>query len=255
MRMFPKVGRGAGRFHARLDTTMFERATYADLLRGVQMGRYAGLYTVNEGRKLLGEQPYTLQQAESTDPGDKLWMPVNMAYVSSDVTGTSVDGGKGEGQGGNDQDGGDGGGKPASPTTQGGQRSDREIKHYLRLYKRPFRGALGRLSNKRKVNLEDYQKALGEILNPIASILSCSGESPDAMLDDAHSGFVADYIAGFYQRVKLNGNIDELAEDELRKAIQAIREHCQPNLSELDEPEPTEARAKAEVIELTIKPN
>src|ERR1700757_5280313 len=155
MRMFPKVGRGAGRFHARLDTTMFERATYADLLRGVQMGRYAGLYTVNEGRKLLGEQPYTLQQAKSTDPGDKLWMPVNMAYVSLDVTGTSVDGGKGEGQGGNDQDGGDGGGKPASPTTQGGQRKDREIQHYYRLFYPTFRDAFGRISARKKVDEGD----------------------------------------------------------------------------------------------------
>src|ERR1700757_3207553 len=176
MRMFPKVGRGAGRFHARLDTTMFERATYADLLRGVQMGRYAGLYTVNEGRKLLGEQPYTLQQAKSTDPGDKLWMPVNMAYVSSDVTGTSVDGRQAEGQGGNDQDGGDGGGRPASPTTQGGQR---EIQHYYRVIKPTFRDAFRRLCARRRVDQKDFQDVLNPVFIQIASSFSFSPDSED----------------------------------------------------------------------------
>jgi HK97 family phage portal protein len=226
MRMFPKLGRSAGRFHARMDTTMFERATYADLLRGVQMGRYAGIYTVNEGRKLLGEQPYTDQQAKSNDPADKLWMPVNMAYVSMDVTGTS-DGKGGDGQGGNDQDGGDGGGKPASQTKQGG-RSDREIQYYFKLFFPAFRDAFGRISKRKNIDEAVFQRSLGPVLIPIASAFSFDPEAEDVMLPEVHARFVRHYIKSLYGRVEFNGDIDSLSADELVTAIETLRSECKP---------------------------
>lgn len=226
MRMFPRVGRSAGRFQARMDTTMFERATYADLLRGIQMGRYAGLYTVNEGRKLLGEQPYSEKQAKSGDPADKLWMPVNMAYVSMDVTGTSGDSGKG--QGGNDQEGGDGGSKPPRQGGQGGKRSDREIKHYFALFYPTFRDALVRISVRKKLKESDFQRALTPVLVQIASAFSFSAEAEDLSLSESNVQFVHDYISSLSRRVQLNGNVDELATFELRKAIKTLRDACSP---------------------------
>ncbi len=252
-RMFPKMGRGAGRYHARLDSTMFERATYADLLKGIQTGRYAGLYTVNEGRKLLGEQPYTKKQAESKDPADKLWMPVNMAYVSMDVTGTS-DGG-GNGQGGNDQDGGDGSGKPKGKTGQGGKRSEQEIKHYFRLFYPTFRDAFGRISARKKTNEADFHKAFGPVLTQIASTFSLR---PDAMPDDFTLSepiqhFLRDYIANFSRRVDTKGNLDEIASDELRKALSTLREACQPLPGE-DSGVTVSETSDPDVIELRIRP-
>lgn len=228
MRMFPKVGRGAGRFHARMDVTMFERATYADLLRGIQMGRYAGLYTVNEGRKLLGEQPYSDAQLKSDDPGDKLWQPVNMVVVTPEsVSGELPATDKGDGQGGNDQGGGDGSGKPASPTTQGGKR---EIQHYFRLFYPTFKDAFGRLSARKKVDEGDWQKALGPVLVQIASAFSFSLEAEDVILSAASAQFVRDYISGLSRRIALNGNVEEVVKEELRKVIRALREKCQPVL-------------------------
>jgi HK97 family phage portal protein len=231
-RMFPKLGRHAGRYFARMDTTMFERAVYSDLLKGVQMGRYAGIYTVNEGRKLLGEQPYTKVQAESTDPADKLWMPVNMAYVSMDVTGTSDSSGNGagkdgKGQGGNDQDGGDGSGKAPKATGQGGKR---EIEHYFRLFYPTFRDAFGRISTRKKVNEADFQKAFGPVFIQIASAFSLREDvtPEDFTLSEPIQHFLRDYIANFSRRVTMKGDLDELATEELRKTLTTLREACQP---------------------------
>lgn len=233
MRMFPKLGRGAGRYHARMDTTMFERATYGDLLKGVQMGRYAGIYTVNEGRKLLGEQPYTETQASSKDAADKLWMPVNMGYVTEDWDkDPAPTPAPAEGQGGNDQSGGDGGGKPARPGGQGGKR---EIEHYFRLFYPTFRDALGRISARKKVDEGDFQKALGPVLTQIAAAFSFRPDFlPDTgditPLSEPMVQLVKDYIGNLSRRVKLNGNVDEAASAELRHSLLLLREHCSTKL-------------------------
>lgn len=239
MRMFPTVGRGAGRYHARLDATMFERATYADLLRGIQTGRYAGIYTVNEARKLLGEQPYTKQQAASNDPADKLWMPVNMIYVTEDwdKDDPAPAAAPAKGQGGNDQEGGDGGGKPAKGTGQGGKR---EINHYFRLFYPTFRDAFGRISARKKVNEGDFQKAFGPVLIQIASAFSLRADvtPEDFTLAEPIQHFLRDYIANFSRRVTLKGDLDALATEELQKTLVTLREACQPlSVTVEDEPE------------------
>ena len=266
-RMFPKLGRHAGRYFARMDTTMFERAVYSDLLKGVQMGRYAGIYTVNEGRKLLGEQPYTKNQAESNDPADKLWMPVNMAYVSMDVTGTSDSSGNGagkdgKGQGGNDQDGGDGSGKSPKATGQGGKRAQiygkREIEHYFRLFYPTFRDALGRISTRKKVNEADFQKAFGPVLIQIASAFSLSADvtPEDLTLSEPIQHFLRDYISNFSRRVTLKGDLDEIATEELRKTLTTLREACQPlsvTVEEAPEQQDDDDSARSERRVKTIK--
>jgi HK97 family phage portal protein len=244
IRLFPKLGRGAGRFHARLDTTMFERATYADLLKGIQMGRFSGLMTVDEGRHLLGEQPYSDAQLKSKKPGDKLWQPVNMVVVTEEsLTGnlpTQVtddldkpnDGG---GQGGDDQSGGDGGGKTKGKTGQGGKRSDQEIKRYFRLFYPTFRDALGRISARKKVNEGDFQKALGPVLTQIASAFSfradAEGENPALSLTTTE--FVREYIGSLARRLKLNGNVDVVASEELKRSLRLLRDQCAPMFEEI----------------------
>jgi HK97 family phage portal protein len=250
IKLFPRNGRNAGRFYARFNTTNFERATYADLLKGVQMGRYAGLYTVDEGRALLGEQPYSEKQFKSGRPGDKLWQPVNMIVVNEEsvkgpqaspaAAGNDEGGQGGQGQGGSDQDGGDGGSKPASGTGQGGKRdADAELKHYFRLFSPTFRDALGRILARRNPDEADFQRCFAPTLTAIAAAFECDPITPgDMRLSDKSAQIVGDYIRGIAHRVgehRENARAgtndspvqsDQLAAVELRRAIEFLREKC-----------------------------
>jgi len=240
IKLFPRTGRNAGRFYSRFNTTNFERATYADLLKGVQMGRYAGLYTVDEGRALLGEQPYSDKQFKSGRAGDKLWQPVNMIVVNEESVKGPQPGSAagssdvGEGQGGNDQDGGDGGAQPASGTTQGGKRSvDQEVKHYFRLFAPLFRDALGRILARSKPDEADFQRCFTPTLTAIAAAFECDPVTPgDMRLSEKSAQHVRDYIRGIAHRVSEAGSndspvySDQLAASELRRAIDFLREKC-----------------------------
>lgn len=91
VKLMPTVGRSAGLYFAKFDTSEFERADYSTMLKGIQTGRYAGLYAVDEGRKLLGLNPATADNFGMTDaefqeqkPGMSLWRPVNMAIAGQD---------------------------------------------------------------------------------------------------------------------------------------------------------------------------
>ncbi len=226
IKLFPRNGRNAGRFYSRFNTTNFERATYADLLKGVQMGRYAGLYTVDEGRALLGEQPYSEKQFKSDRPGDKLWQPVNMIIVNEEsvkgpqpVSAAESDG-QGKGQGGDDQNGGDGGSKPPSGTTQGGKRdsdagkrwlaaaqrrADEELKHYFRLFSPLFRDALGRILARSKPDAADFERCFGPVLTAIAAAFECDPaqrDPGDFSLSDRSAQIVRDYIRVMGHRCK-----------------------------------------------------
>lgn len=92
VKLFPTVGRNAGKFFAKFDTSEFERADYATMLKGIQTGRYAGLYSIDEGRKLLGLNPTTSTYFDGSVPGSTLFRPVNMAIMSDDPTMNAVQG-------------------------------------------------------------------------------------------------------------------------------------------------------------------
>lgn len=265
-RLFPKTGRGAGRYFARMDTTVFERATYADLLKGVQMGRYAGLYTVDEGRKLLGEQPYSKAQLKSKNPGDKLWQPVNMVVVTKESLagdvppiGGSGQGGDGEGSGGNDQGGGDGAGTVPSSTTQGGKRSagdeaaDAEVKRYFLLFFATFRDALGRILARKKVDSKDFQKAFTPVLLQIASAFSfrADAEPGDIVLANETVGFIRDYIDFMAHRGRdwAPDKADMIAAEELKRSLRVLREKCVPPAAVTDEAESEAAEEQGEPTE------
>jgi HK97 family phage portal protein len=255
IKLFPRTGRNAGRFYSRFNTTNFERATYADLLKGVQMGRYAGLYTIDEGRALLGEQPYSQKQFKSDRPGDKLWQPVNMVVVTTETLkgslgGAGSDEGKGgNGQGGDDQDGGDGSSKPASGTTQGGKR-DAELKHYFHLFAPLFRDALGRILARSKPDQADFERCFSPVITAIAAAFECDPVTPgDMRLSEKSAQHVRDYIRGVAHRVsearaKSSDSpvyADQLAAAELRRAIEFLREKCRR------EPDPEEDEEEDEL--------
>lgn len=238
-RLFPSVGRNAGRFFCRFDTSQFERATYADLLKGVQMGRYAGLMTIDEGRKLLGLQPYSPKQLKSKDPGDKLWQPVNMIWVSEGFSEkqNSKSDTQGEGQGGDDQGGGDGGASPASGTTQGGKRADREVQQYFALFYATFRDAFGRILARHKPDEVQFERCFSPVLTSIAAAIECDPsrrEPGDMRLSERSVNFIQKYArglsrnAGAWANAREAKEVDARAADELRRAIEEIRRECQP---------------------------
>jgi HK97 family phage portal protein len=254
IKLFPRTGRNAGRFYSRFNTTNFERATYADLLKGVQMGRYAGLYTIDEGRALLGEQPYSEKQFKSDRPGDKLWQPVNMVIVTEDsVKGAPPgSGGKGAGQGGDDQDGGDGGSKPAAGTGQGGKRGrDAEIEYYFCLFAPSFSDALGRILARSRANDADFQRCFSPTLTAIAAAFECDPvhrEPGDMRLSDQSAQLVRSYISGLAHRCKglpSGAERDDASAVELRRAIEFLREKCKRELDP-DEDDETEEELPAQ---------
>ncbi len=248
IKLFPRLGRKAGRYHCRFDTTMFERATYADLLKGIQMGRYAGIYTVNEARKLLGEQPYSQEQHNSKDPADKLWMPVNMIYVTEDMDppGPAVaPGQKGAGQGGNDQSGGNGSGtgKPPRQTGQGGKRSDEEIKRYFLLFSPAFHGALRHVLEQDKPAEKHFRDAFLPVLRTIAATFSFRADADpgDMALSAETETFLRGYIPSIVKAAKgfPKEMAAEIAAEQLKRTLQVFREHCQPPLLLIDQTEET----------------
>lgn len=110
------------RYFIKFDTSEYERSDYATTLKGIQTGRYSGLYTLNEGRKLLGLNPVTDDNFDETQPGKSLWRPVNMAIAGEDPAKFSS-GGAGASPDAPEQD------QPA-PTDDGGDNS-RMSTYYL----------------------------------------------------------------------------------------------------------------------------
>jgi HK97 family phage portal protein len=230
-KMFPTYGRNANRFFCRFDTSQFERATYADLLKGIQMGRYSGLITIHEGRKALGYQPYSREQLNSKDPGDKLWVPVNMAWVTDkwdEEQPTTIDQ-PGGGQGGDDQDGGDGGSKPPSGTTQGG---DRELQRYFLLFAPTFRDAFGRILARSKADRRDFERTFLPILRTIAATyeLAPDREPGQQELSADTESYLRRYTAAMHSRSKpWNRDLaDQQAGYELKRALLVLRDKCLP---------------------------
>jgi HK97 family phage portal protein len=99
VKLFPTKGQTAGKYFAKFDTSEFERADYATMLKGIQTGRYSGLISLDEGRKLLGLNPTTADNFDEKKPGAGLWRPVNMAVAGEDPAVYSSGGAAGDGSG------------------------------------------------------------------------------------------------------------------------------------------------------------
>lgn len=252
MKMFPKMGRHANRFRAGFDTTMYERATYSNLLKGVQMGRYAGLYTMDEGRRLLGEQPYTKDQLNSDNPGDKVMVPVNMVFLTEDLieSGGPAGGGSGAGagQGGGDQDGGDGGGKPPRQTGQGGSR-DAEIKRYFLVFSKMFDDAFGRIVSRKNTRRQDFHLIFEPVLTTIAASFAFRADAPpgDMALPVELASFVKELAGSLFKQAAhwTEQNRAEACGKELRRVLELTRTKClEIPVPEETEEEPEEPRRK-----------
>jgi HK97 family phage portal protein len=156
-KLFPTLGRAAGKYFAKFDTTELERADYATMIKGLQMARYSGLMTTQEGRKALKLNPYEQKQLDSKDPADKLMMPVNMQFVTENtLTKPPVQ-----------QGGGIGGNESTAPGEE-----NKSVRHYFVTSFPAFRDAFGRILARKKANEDDFQRTFAPVFVGIASALS-----------------------------------------------------------------------------------
>lgn len=231
-KLFPTNGRNANKYFAKFDTTELEQADYKTMIQGLQMARYAGLITAQEGRKQLGYNPYEKKQLTSKDPADKLLLPVNMVFVTEETLENDPDvpmpGKDAESEGEN---------TPVTPKDAPSDTEknshDREVKHYFKLFAHAFADALGRINARKKPDDGDFQRTFSPILTSIAAAFAFNPEADepgDVPLSEELCGFVRDYISVMALRSAewSKGKVTEIAAIELRRAITAIRNKTQP---------------------------
>jgi HK97 family phage portal protein len=235
-KLFPSLGRTAGKFFAKFDTAELERADYATMIKGIQMARYAGLMSIQEGRKALKLNPYDQKQLDSDNPADKLWMPVNMIVVSDEEPEVGPNEVPGDGpQNKPAPSGGIGGNAEPSP----GQKPT-QMKSQARtftLFYSTFRDAFGRILKRKKPNEADFRKIFMPVMSSIAGSYELSSyEEPGNMaISEPHAQILRDYIDTMCMRsTEWNAKeADTLAADELKRAIAFIQ-------SKVEEPQDAE---------------
>lgn len=230
-KLFPSMGRTAGKFFAKFDTTEMEQADYKTMIQGLQMARYAGLITAQEGRKALGYNPYEPTQLKSDNPADRLLQPVNMVFVGEDtldVPDVPTPGKDTESEGE---------APPVapkdSPSVTEKNSVDREVKHYMRTFGPAFADALRRMTARRKPDNADFQRTLTPILTSIAAAFAFSpdADEPGEMHISAElAGFVREYVNGVEVRAPEwdSNRLTEIAAKELHRYVIAVRAKAQP---------------------------
>jgi len=155
-KLFPATGRTAGKFFARFDTADYERADYATLLKALQTGRYAGVYTIDEGRKLLGLNPTTQENFDPKKPGKNLLQAVNMATLTEDGLVTAA------GATGNGSE------DPNADTDPKDDKSKTDEGRAFRGAWVPFQHQLAKLKTRKRLDNEAFQRAFGPLFVGVA---------------------------------------------------------------------------------------
>jgi HK97 family phage portal protein len=194
VKLFPtskdrKPGPKSARYFIKFDTSEYERSDFATTLKGIQTGRYAGLYTMDEGRKLLGLNPVTGDNFDETKPGKSLWRPVNMAIAGDDPAIYSSSGASNDSPDAPTED------QPA-PADDGGDNS-----RTIKLYCDWFKDGLRVLSGFNHPSASAWVKVLGPSLKSLALSLA----SPDAL--NAVDGFVTVLHARGLDSVRANAEL------------------------------------------------
>ena len=218
-KLFPTVGRNAGRFFAKFDTSQLEQPDFKTKTAGIQMARYAGLVSAQEGRKELGYQPYTDKQLKSMSPADRLLMPVNMTFVGEDSLTTPPAAKPG-------QDSVSEGENPApndnnSPSDTEKNASNKPVLHAFRMFAAAFSDAFARISARKKPDAKDFERTFMPILSGIVGVFEIPAEPGDMQIKPEMAQACREWIAGLAHRASL-GAVDVPAE--LRRAIEFIRD-------------------------------
>jgi len=178
MKLLPKLGQSSGRYQIRFDTSEMERADFETTLKAIATGRQWGIYTANEGRRLLGKNPY---KPKSNDSADLLWQPVNMMIA---------------------QDAEDGKADQPQPQKLPNENNDQETKA-IRAHSRTFKDAFHRYLKRDKRDLKAIQSAFGPSLFGLCDYLQMNADPAFRAGDDFPAGitsFVADYMGAMHQR-------------------------------------------------------
>jgi HK97 family phage portal protein len=230
MKLFPKIGRNANRYFCKFDTTELEQPDFKTKIQGLQMARYAGLITAQEGRKTLGYNPYEEAQLTSKNPADRLLQPVNMVFVGEDTLNVSD-----VPQPGKDTVS-EGENTPVAPKDNNSVTEknsikvspDAEILHYFRTFGSAFNDAFNRIQARRKPDEKDFQRTFSPILTSIAAGFAFDLTAAEPSSDPISAELVAairDYITGMALRASEWKSDTEgvQAAVELRRAITFIR--------------------------------
>jgi HK97 family phage portal protein len=200
-KLFPQ----GGKVYCKFDTTNLERTSFDVLLKGIQMARYAGLMTMNDGRKLLKLPPVVENDFGTTNPADKFWMPVNMYIVSEDQPEPiALDPA--------DSQGGVGGadtGKGTKPPKNGKPAVN------ARPFIATFRNAFDRILARNKRSADDWER----IFLPVLTSIAMTARDEDVIPAEL-AGFVRDYLRGMADRAA--GWTKDSCAGELERALREI---------------------------------
>ena len=204
-KVFPATDAGRpNRFFAKFDTTELERPTMDILTKSIQMARYAGLMSMNDGRKLLKLEPLTREyfNVEQDNPADRLWMPVNMLNVTQEQPLPRGEEVVPEGPSGNPT-----GAPPDNPTAPQPPATPTPGQRALW---GTFEDAYRRATYREKPRELDFERCF----LPTFSGIAMSGRTEDVMPLEL-AGFIRTYIQTLHKRYTDAGTLDVAAEFDL----------------------------------------
>jgi HK97 family phage portal protein len=217
-KLFANIGRNANKFFVKFDTAEFERADFASTLKALQVGRYAGLYTIDEGRRMLGLNPIDAKSLDAENPGGSLWQPVNMVPITNgekeEPTAPPVDA---------PVIGPDGKTPPPAPVEPGTQPDAvSDARAFFPVFFPQMKDGISRLCARNKTDSGDFQKILTPILAGVAS--TYAPLEGDMTLPAEIAGVIKSYAQAIYDRHTSwdKNDLNKLTTDELTLALQAI---------------------------------
>ncbi len=205
-KLFP----GGGKYLVRFDTSSLERPTFDVLLKGIQVARYAGLMTINDGRRALKLNPLVRANFDTDNPAERLMIPVNMMPVDDrQLVANTIE------EDPNDPGAPKGGlgGAPTQPPQK--KPTPKAPQTMSRVFEASFRDAFNRLKSRKDPKTKDYDQVFTPVLLTIAAA-SRDLEEPE----DALPGELVDYVRGYVAGMAHRGLGD--FEAELDRAVREI---------------------------------
>jgi HK97 family phage portal protein len=193
-RLFPKIGRTAGRYFPKFETRQLTMPDAESRRNFYATIKQCGVGSTNDIREMEDWNPID-------DPhADALWMPVNMQEMGQETTGEVVPGPEQE------PEGGDG---------KGTEQNSRLIRVYFRI----FRDAMRRVLARRRPDLETFRRDFGPILAAIADAFGYSGGFGNSPAADEYLSSMSRHSEEWRSA---NGHLDEIVERELAGAVRAV---------------------------------
>jgi HK97 family phage portal protein len=231
-KLFAGVGRSANKYFVKFDTADFERADFATTLKALQVGRYSGLYTINEGRKMLGLNPIDPKTLDATNPGGSIWQPVNMVPITDGEdevpTAPPVD---------TPIMGPDGKPVPPAPSEPGTNAdATSDSRAFFPVFFPQMKDGITRLCARNKVDSRDFEKVLTPILAGVAS--TYAPLSGDMTLPLELAGVIKTHTQAMYDRhTSWDPDINKSTTEELTLALEAIIPTARTFINEENEDE------------------